>query len=126
MLAATGEAVLSNRERYGAYLDAMTSGKARARLTVEQPSNRLRHGRAVTPEPRVPRPRPKPTPKEDERSAHILDDPEELRELRKKAEQRDRKGGRHLRRSRVSACRQVQTGTGTRPPSKRAAKSSPT
>ena len=53
MLAATGEAVLSNRERYGAYLDAMTSGKARARLTVEQPSNRLRHGRAVTPEPRV-------------------------------------------------------------------------
>ena len=32
--------------------------------------------------------------------AHILDDPEKLRELRKKAEQRDRKLGRHMRRSR--------------------------
>ena len=32
--------------------------------------------------------------------AHILDDPEKLRELREKAEQRDRKLGRHMRRSR--------------------------
>ena len=41
MLAAAGEAILSNEERYGAYLDAMTIGKARARLTVEQLRNRL-------------------------------------------------------------------------------------
>ena len=32
--------------------------------------------------------------------AHILDDPEKLRELREKAEKRDRKLGRHMRRSR--------------------------
>ena len=32
--------------------------------------------------------------------AHILDDPEKLRELREKAEQRDRKLGKHMRRSR--------------------------
>ena len=32
--------------------------------------------------------------------AHILDDPEKLRELHKKAEERERKLGRHMRRSR--------------------------
>ena len=42
-LAATGRAVLSDEDRYGAYLEAMTIGKARARLTVEQLRNRLHH-----------------------------------------------------------------------------------
>ena len=125
MLAATGEAVLSDDDRYGAYLDAMTIGKARARLTVEQLRNRLRENRARVPKPEVQQPRREPAPKQeqgfahvldeprkpgerpgrtDEREqqgfAHILDDPEKLRELREKAEQRDRKRGRHMRRSR--------------------------
>ena len=100
MLAATAEAILSNEDRYGAYLDAMTIGKARARLTVEQLRNRLHHGGVAAPEPTEPKPRPKPAPKEEEGFAHILDDPEKLRELREKAEQQNRKLGRHQRTSR--------------------------
>ena len=100
ILATTGEAILSNEDRYGTYLDAMTIGKARARLTVEQLRNRLHHGRVAAPDPAEPTPRPKPAPKEEEGFAHILDDPEKLRELREKAEQQDRKLGRHQRRSR--------------------------
>ena len=125
MLVATGKAVLANDERYGAYLDAMTIGKARAKLTVEQLRSRLRENRARVPKLDVQQPRREPAPKQeqgfahvldesrkpgqrpgrtDEREtqgfAHILDDPEKLRELREKAEQRDRKRGRHMRRSR--------------------------
>ena len=100
MLAATGEAILSNEDRYGAYLEAITIGKARARLTVEQLRNRLHHGGVAAPEPTEPKPRPKPAPKEEEGFAHLLDDPEKLRELREKAEQQERKLGRHQRRSR--------------------------
>ena len=145
MLAATGKAILANEERYGAYLDAMTIGKERARLTVEQLRNRLdENTRAEKPNephtqrepkpgqeegfahrldgPREPRtqrgrkreeeqqgfahkldrPPAKPLdPSERQRGfAHTLDDPEKLRELREKAEQRDRKLGRHMRRSR--------------------------
>ena len=100
MLAATGEAILSNEDSYGAYLDAITIGDARARLTVEQLRNRLHHGRIAAPEPAEPKPRPKPTPKTEDAFAHILDDPRKLRELREKAEQQDRKLGKHQRRSR--------------------------
>ena len=100
MLAATGRAILSDEERYGAYLDAMTIGKARARLTVEQLRNRLRENRSRTAKPEVRQPRPEPAPKQEQGFAHILDDPEKLRELREKAKQRNRKRGRHLRRSR--------------------------
>ena len=125
MLAATGKAVLSDDESYGAYLDAMTIGKTRAKLTVEQLRSRLRENRARVPKPDVQQPRREPAPKQEqgfahvldesrkpgERSgrtdkrkeqgfAHILDDPEKLRELREKAEQRDRKRGRHMRKSR--------------------------
>lgn len=100
ILAGIGEAIVSNEERYRAYLDAITIGKARARLTVEQLRNRLHHGRVAAPEPTEPRARPKPAPKEEDGFAHILDDPEKLRELRKKAEQQNRKLGRHQRRSR--------------------------
>ena len=146
MLAATGEAVLANDERYGAWLDAMTIGRERAQLTVEQLRNRLRENRAVAAKSEVSQRRREPTPKrgqgfahileerrkseqrpgqkgEEEQQgfahtldrppakpldpsesrkgfAHILNDPEKLRELREKAEQRDRKLGKHLRRSR--------------------------
>ena len=100
MLAATGKAVLSNDERYGAYLDAMTIGKARAKLTVEQLSGRLRENRTRAAKPEARQPRSEPTPKQEQGFAHILEDPEKLRELRETAEQRDRKLGRHLRRSR--------------------------
>ena len=150
MLEATGKAVLANEDRYGAYLDAVTIGKARAELTVEQLHNRLDENRAVAAKPEVSQrrrePTTKPTPKQEqgfahvleerrkseqqsarkgekeqqgfahrldrppakplepsERQkgfAHILDDPEKLRELREKAEQRDRKLGRHMRKSR--------------------------
>ena len=125
LLTATGKAVLADENRYGAYLDGMTIGKQRARLTVEQLRNRLDEyrTRAETPEVtetrREPKPgqeqgfahrldddrkpRNRPGPKDEgERQgfAHILDDPEKLRELREKAEQRDRKRGRHMRRSR--------------------------
>ena len=100
MLAATGEAVLSDDERYGAYLDAMTIGKARARLTVEQLRSRLRENLTRARKPKAQQPRHETTAEQEQGFAHILDDREKLRELREKAEQRDRKRGRHLRRSR--------------------------
>ena len=100
MLAATGKSVLSNEERYGAYFEVMTIGKARARLTVEQLRSRLRQNRTHAPKPEVRQPRREPTPKQEQGFAHILDDREKLRQLREKAEQQDRKRGRHLRRSR--------------------------
>ena len=40
-LAATGEAILGNEERYGAYLDALTIGKPRARLVADQLRDRI-------------------------------------------------------------------------------------
>ena len=100
MLAATGKAVLSNDERYGAWLEAMTIGKARARLTVEQLHNRLDENRTRVKKPKAQQPRPAPTPKQEQGFAHVLDDREKLRELREKAEQRELRRGRHLRRSR--------------------------
>ena len=104
MLAATGRAILTNEERYGPYLDTMTIGKARARLSVEQLRNRLRADpfESPTPEPEAQEPKPQrqPAPKrEEEGFVHILDDPEKLRELREKAERQDRKRGKHQRRS---------------------------
>ena len=72
MLAATGEVILSDDERYGAYLDAMSIGKARVRLTVEQLRSPLHHARIAAPEPAKQKPRPKSAPKEEEGSAHIL------------------------------------------------------
>ena len=124
-LAATGKFILSNDERYGAYLDAMTIGRCRAELTVEQLRSRLRENRTRVGKPKAQQPMPEPTPKQEQgfahileerrksemrsgRSdegeqqgfAHILDDPEKLRELRERAEQPDRKRGTQLRRSR--------------------------
>ena len=100
ILAATGKAVLANEERYGAYLEAMAIGKSRARLTVEQLRSRLRENRTRAAKPEVRQPRREPAPKQEQGFAHILDDREKLRELREKAEQRERKRGKHMRRSR--------------------------
>ena len=102
MLTATGKAILANEERFGAYLDAITIGKARAQLTVEQLRSRLLENRTHAPKPQVRREQQDPTPKHQQEQgfAHILDDREKLRELREKAEQRERKRGKHLRRSR--------------------------
>ena len=146
VLTATGKAVLANEDRYGAWLDAMTIGRERAQLTVEQLSNRLRENRALTAKPEERQRRREPTPKQEQGFAHILeerrkaearrgrkgeeeqqgfahrldrppakpvdpnesrkgfahilDDPEKLRKLRENAEQRNRKLGRHMRRSR--------------------------
>ena len=100
ILAATGKAVVANEERYGAYLEAMTIGKVRARLTVEQLRSRLRENRTRAAKPEVRQPRREPAPKQEQGFAHILDDREKLRELREKAEKRERKRGKHMRRSR--------------------------
>ena len=100
MLAATGKVVLANEERYGAYLETMTIGKARAQLTVEQLRSRLREDRTRAHKPKAQQPLAESTPKQEQGFAHILDDREKLRQLRERAEQRDRKRGRHLRRSR--------------------------
>ena len=124
-LAATGKAVLANQDRYGAYLDAMTIGKARARLTVEQLRSRLRENHTRARKPKAQQPRRQPTSEQEQGFAHvleerrksemrssqmdegerqgfthILDDPEKLRELREKAEKPDRKRGKQMRRSR--------------------------
>ena len=100
MLAATGKAVLANQDRYGAWLDAMTIGNARAQLTVEQLTSRLRENRTRVRKPKAQQPRRDSAPKQEQGFAHILDEREKLKELRKKAEQRERKRSRHLRRSR--------------------------
>ena len=146
LLVATGKAVLANEDRYGAYLDAMTLGRSRAQLTVEQLRGRLRENRARAAKPEVSQRRREHTPRQEqgfahkldqprkprtrsgqtdegkqqgfahkldrppakpldpserqEGFAHVLDDPERLRRLREKAEQRDRKRGKHMRRSR--------------------------
>ena len=100
LLETTGKAVLADEDRYGAYLDAMTIGKARARLSVEQLRNRLRENRTRAAKPEMPKPRPEPTPKQEQGFAHILDDREKLRELREKAGRQNRKLGKQQRRSR--------------------------
>ena len=100
ILTATGKAILANEERFGAYLDAITIGKARAQLTVEQLRSRLRENHTHARKPKAPQPQRKPTAEQEQGFAHILDDREKLRELREKAERHNRKLGRHLRRSR--------------------------
>ena len=85
-LAATGKAILSNDERYGAYLDAMTIGRRRAELTVEQLRSRLNENRERAAKPEVSRRRREPTPKQEQGFAHILE------ERRKSETRRERKG----------------------------------
>ena len=86
MLAATGEAVLANEDRYGAWLGAMMIGRARAQLTVEQLRNWLRENRVLAAEPEERQRRREPMPKHEQRFAHKLDEP------RKPRTQRGQKG----------------------------------
>ena len=86
MLAATGKAVLANEDRYDAYLDAVTIGRSRAQLTVEQLRNRLRDNRERAAKPEVSQRRREPTPKQEQGFAHILE------ERRKSETRRERKG----------------------------------
>ena len=72
MLVATGEAILADEEKYGAYLDAMTLGRSRARLTVRQLRNRIGESRALAAEPEARQPRHEPTPRQEQGFAHTL------------------------------------------------------
>ena len=118
-----GRAILADEDTYGAYLDAVAAGKPRASLTVDQLRSRLRDNRSRAPKAAASQPRQERSPEQEEGFAHrldkprepgkqagredekqgiawILDDPEKLRELREQHEKRERKLGRHLRRSR--------------------------
>ena len=79
LLEATGKAVLANDDRYGAYLDAMTIGRERAQLTVEQLRDRLEQNRAVAVKPEVSQRRREPTPRQEHGFAHKLDEPRKPR-----------------------------------------------
>ena len=61
-LTATGKAVLANQDRYGAYLDAVTIGRARARLTVEQLRSRLARTASAWPNRKCDSPSPSRRP----------------------------------------------------------------
>lgn len=103
MLVTTGEAVLSNQDRYGPYLDALSVGMGRARLTVEQLRNRLPEDRVEAPAPEEGKPRARTTPQQQQGFAHKLDDSEKLRELREKAGEPVRKRGIHQRSAEAEA-----------------------
>ena len=79
LLSVTGEAILANEDRYGAYLDAMTLGKARARLTVGQLRSRLDETGALAAKPEERQRRREPTPKQQEGFAHTLHEPRKPR-----------------------------------------------
>ena len=95
MLAATGQAVLANEDRYGAYLDAMIIGKARVRLTVEQLRDRLRENRARVARPEQRQPRREPAPRQEQGFAHKLDQPRKPRAQQEQKSEEDRKGFAH-------------------------------
>ena len=95
MLAATGKAVLSNDERYGAYLDAMTLGKTRAELTVEQLRNRLRDNRTRVRKPKAQQSRQERPPEKQEGFAHRLDEPRKPRTQRRRKGEEEQQGFAH-------------------------------
>ena len=95
-----GRAILADDDTYGAYLGAVAAGKPRARLTADQLRSRIEDGRVKAAESENPEPRRDPAPKQQEGIAHILDDPERLRELREQLKERERKIGRQHKRSR--------------------------
>ena len=99
-LLAAGRAILADEDTYGAYLDAVAAGKSRVRLTVDQLRSRIEDVGVPTARAEKPEPRREPALREQEGMAWILDDPEKLRELREQYKKRERKLGRHMRRSR--------------------------
>ena len=95
MLAATGEAILNNEDRYGAYLDAMTLGKSRARLTVRQLRNRLQENRVEAPKPATHQPQREPTPRREQGFAHILYERDKPRTRHEPADEGQQQGFAH-------------------------------
>ena len=95
MLASTGEIVLANEDRYGAYLDAMTIGRSRAQLTVEQLRNRLRDNRERAAKPEVSQRRREPKPAQKEGFAHTLDEPRKPRAQREQKGEEEQQGFAH-------------------------------
>ena len=100
LLERTGRAILADEDTYGAYLDAVAAGKPSARLTVDQLRSRIEDGRVEPVKSEKSEPLRELVPKQQEGIAYILDDPERLRELREQLKERERKIGRHHRRSR--------------------------
>ena len=95
-----GRAILADEDTYGAYLDAVAAGKPRARLTVDQLRSRIEEGRVKAAKAEKREPRRERAPEQEEGFAWILDDPEKLKELREKYKKRERRLGRHMRKSR--------------------------
>ena len=95
MLAVTGKAVLNNDDRYGTYLDAMTIGRERAQLTVEQLRDRLRENRALAAEPEERQRRREPTPRQEQGFAHRLDEPRKPRTQRGQKGEEEQQGFAH-------------------------------
>ncbi len=100
LLDKAGRAILADDDTYGAYLDAVAAGKARARLALDRLRRRIEDGRVETARAQKPEPRPEPAPKQEEGIAYILDDPERLRELRDQLKKRERKIARQHKKSR--------------------------
>ena len=99
-LETAGRAILADEDTYGAYLDAVAAAKPRARLTLDQLRSRIQVGRVEAAESEKPDPRRDPAHKQEEGIAYILEDPEQLRELREQLKRRERKVGQHHKRSR--------------------------
>ena len=95
-----GRAILADEDTFGAYLDAIAAGKPRARLTVDQLRRRIEDGHVKPAKSEKPEPRRDPALKQREGIAYILDDPEKLKQLREQLKNRERKMGRHHKKSR--------------------------
>ena len=95
MLAATGEAILANEEKYGAYLDAMTLGRSRARLIVEQLRNRLQEISTRAAKPGGHQPQREPAPKQEQGFAHVLYDRDKPRSRAVPTDEGQRQGFAH-------------------------------
>ena len=100
LLEKAGRAILADEDTYGAYLDAIAAGKPRARLTVDQLRSRIEDGHAKAAESEKPGSRRVPSLKQQEGIAYILEDSEKLKELRDQLKRRERRLGRHHKRSR--------------------------
>ena len=95
-----GRAILADEGTYGAYLDAVATGKPRARLAVEQLRSRIKDGRVKTAKTEKSQSRRDPVPEQEKGIAYILDDPEKLRQMREQLKKRERKVTRQHKRSR--------------------------
>ena len=95
VLAATGKAVLANEDRYGAWLDAMTLGRERTQITVEQLRNGLEKNRAVAARSEASQLRHEPTPGQEQGFAHTLDEPRKPRAQRGRADEGEQPGFAH-------------------------------